>query len=120
MYKFEIIEDSAPTNDSFRKGLEKRWPGCDVKQYFNTESAMKAANVLNSITLPPFGGISLRNDAALSRWLYVGPPVISKMRAKKLAIGASILVRLHEISDIDLKDLRTLMGDHRSSFFADF
>ena len=42
MYKFAIIEDSAPTNDSFRKGLEKRWLGCDVKQYFNTESAIQA------------------------------------------------------------------------------
>lgn len=61
--------------------------------------------------------LSLRNDGALSRWLGVGPPVISKMRSKKLAVGSSMLIRLHEISDISLQDLRFLMGDDRERLF---
>ena len=63
--------------------------------------------------------LSLRNDAALCRWVGVGPPVISKMRHGKLSVGASMLIRLHEISDISIKELRTLMGDDRERFYDD-
>lgn len=60
--------------------------------------------------------LRLRNDAALSRALEVAPPVISKIRHKKLPIGASLLIRMHELTDISIKDLRALMGDHRDKF----
>lgn len=60
--------------------------------------------------------LHLKNDASLSRALEVAPPVISKIRHRKLAIGASILIRMHEISNISIKELRALMGDHRKKF----
>jgi len=60
--------------------------------------------------------LSLKNDAALSRALEVAPPVISKIRHRKLSVGASMLIRMHEISDLSIKDLRTLMGDRRDKF----
>lgn len=60
--------------------------------------------------------LELRNDAALSRALGVEPPVISKIRHKRLAIGASILIRMHEASDIAINELRALMGDRREKF----
>ncbi|MBX9901680.1 MAG: hypothetical protein K2Y28_12930, partial [Burkholderiaceae bacterium] len=53
---------------------------------------------------------------ALARHLEVAPPVISKTRNGKLAVGASLLLRLHEVTDISIKDLRALMGDNRASF----
>ena len=60
--------------------------------------------------------LGLKNDAALARHLEVAPPVISKTRNGKLAVGASLLLRLHEVTDISIKDLRALMGDNRASF----
>lgn len=57
--------------------------------------------------------LKLRNDAALSRTLDVAPPVISKIRHLKLPVGASMLIRMHEVSDLSIFELRALMGDHR-------
>jgi len=51
----------------------------------------------------------LKNDAALSRALEVAPPVISKIRHSTLPIGATILLRMHEISDYSIRELRSLM-----------
>ena len=52
----------------------------------------------------------LKNDAALSRALEVAPPVISKIRHNTLPIGATILLRMHEISDYSIRELRELMS----------
>ena len=53
--------------------------------------------------------LKLKNDAALSRVLEVAPPVISKIRHSTLPIGATILLRMHEVSDFSIRELRTLM-----------
>jgi hypothetical protein len=37
--------------------------------------------------------LNLKNDAALSRALEVAPPVISKIRHRRLPVGASMLIR---------------------------
>ena len=60
--------------------------------------------------------LRLKNDAALSRALEVAPPVISKIRHHRLPVGASLLIRMHEVSDLSIKDLRILMGDRRDKF----
>lgn len=60
--------------------------------------------------------LSLKNDAALSRALEVAPPVISKIRHRRLPVGASLLIRMHEVSDLSIRDLRILMGDRREKF----
>ena len=54
-----------------------------------------------------------KNDAGLSRELGVAPPVISKIRHRRLPVGASMLIRMHEISDLSIRELRNLMGDRR-------
>ena len=64
--------------------------------------------------------LNLKNDAALARVLEVAPPVISKIRHFRLAIGASLLIRMHEVSDITIGDLRILMGDRRGKFRVAF
>ncbi|WP_217619494.1 hypothetical protein, partial [Achromobacter sp. GbtcB20] len=51
----------------------------------------------------------MKNHAALSRALEVAPPVISKIRHNTLPIGATILLRMHEISDLSIRELRALM-----------
>ncbi|WP_338847711.1 hypothetical protein V8J88_03090 [Massilia sp. W12] len=54
--------------------------------------------------------LQLKNDAALSRALEVAPPVISKIRHHTLPIGATILLRMHEISDMSIREMRELMS----------
>lgn len=58
----------------------------------------------------------LKNDAALSRKLEVAPPVISKIRHRRLPIGASLLIRMHEVTGMSIRDLRDLMGDRRTKY----
>jgi hypothetical protein len=57
--------------------------------------------------------LNLKNDAALSQVLEVAPPVISKIRHRKMPIGASLLLRMNEITELNIKELRILMGDRR-------
>jgi plasmid maintenance system antidote protein VapI len=60
--------------------------------------------------------MALKNDAALSRKLEVAPPVISKIRHRRLPIGASLLIRMHEVTGMSIRDLRDLMGDRRTKY----
>jgi hypothetical protein len=62
--------------------------------------------------------MKLKNDAALSRALEVAPPVISKIRHRRLPVGASLLIRMHEVSDLSIRELRDLMGDRRAKYRA--
>ena len=62
--------------------------------------------------------LALKNDAALSRALEVAPPVISKLRHRRLAVGASLLIRIHEVTGMSIRQLRDLMGDTRHKFFG--
>ena len=60
--------------------------------------------------------MNLKNDAALSRALEVAPPVISKIRHRSLPVGASLLIRMHEVTQMSIRDLRDLMGDRRMKY----
>ena len=60
--------------------------------------------------------LSLRNDAGLSRALEVSSPMLSKIRHRRLPVGASLLIRMHEVSDMSIKELRDIMGDRREKF----
>lgn len=69
-------------------------------------------NLLASI----IGRLKLKNDAALSRALEVAPPVISKIRHRRLPVGASLLIRMHEACGMSIRELRDLMGDRRTKY----
>lgn len=60
--------------------------------------------------------LNLKNDAALSRALEVAPPVISKIRHHRLPVGASLLIRMHEKTNMPIRELRDLMGDRRQKY----
>ena len=62
--------------------------------------------------------MNLKNDAELCRVLEVQPPIISKIRHHRLPVGASLLIRMHELTDMPIRDLRALMGDTAQSFRA--
>jgi len=55
--------------------------------------------------------LRLKNDAALARLLEVAPPVISKLRHGTLPIGPTMLIRMHEISDMGIREMRAVMLD---------
>jgi len=85
------------------------------------DQIMKNTTNNNDITLNHFPGdpnilldaliekLKLKNDAALSRALEVAPPVISKLRHGALPIGPTMLIRMHEVSDMNIRDMRALM-----------
>ncbi|MYN10771.1 hypothetical protein [Pseudoduganella aquatica] len=60
--------------------------------------------------------LQLKNDAALSRLLEVEAPTISKIRHGRLKVSAGMLLRMHEVSQLSITELRRLMGDRRRSF----
>lgn len=60
--------------------------------------------------------LKLKNDAALARELEVAPPVISKIRHRTLRVGATMLIRMHEASQLTIGELRNLMGEHQAKF----
>jgi predicted house-cleaning noncanonical NTP pyrophosphatase (MazG superfamily) len=55
--------------------------------------------------------LHLKNDAELCRVLEVQPPIISKIRHRKLNVGATILLRMHEKSNIPIRELKELTSD---------
>lgn len=52
----------------------------------------------------------LKNDAALARFLELAPPIISKMRHGKLPVSDLTLVRIHEVTDMSIAELKELAG----------
>jgi len=88
-----------------------------------SDSSTKSSRLADQVAYDPnnlldslIEKLHLKNDAALSRALEVAPPVISKIRHRRLPVGASLLIRMHEVSDLSIRDLRILMGDRRDKF----
>ncbi len=69
---------------------------------------LKAADA-NALLDTIIANLGLKNDAALSRVLEVAPPVISKIRHHKLHVGASLLIRMHEETDLSIRELKALL-----------
>ena len=77
-----------------------------------SEPGYNPDNLLNAM----LEKLKLKNDAALSRALEVAPPVISKIRHRRLPVGASMLIRMHEVSELPVAELRALLGDRRQKY----
>ena len=57
--------------------------------------------------------LQLKNDAALAKVLCVAPPVVSNIRNCKIEIGTTLLVRMHEITGLQIMDLRNLINGNK-------
>lgn len=66
----------------------------------------QANNLLDAL----IARLSLKNDSALSRTLKVAPPVLSKLRHGKLPVGPALLCKASEATDLNIRQLRELMG----------
>lgn len=53
-----------------------------------------------------------KNDAALSRVLDIDPGALSRMRNGKLKVGATLILRIHELTDytMSVKEIKQLIG----------
>ena len=58
----------------------------------------------------------LKRDSELAEKLSMSRPFISKLRHGQLPIGAAILIRIHEASDLSISELRHILGDRRKRF----
>jgi hypothetical protein len=83
-----------------------------MKRKDSTEEYIKNANKLLDAVSSRLG---LKNDAALSRCLNVRPPVISKIRHGRLSVGASLLITIHEISDLSIAELKSFLKTEERS-----
>lgn len=54
--------------------------------------------------------LQLKNDAALSRALDVAPPVVSKVRHGRLDIGDTLIIRIHELTGLTVREIKGALG----------
>lgn len=54
--------------------------------------------------------MGLKNDAALCRVLGVAPPVVSKIRHHKLPVTARLMIKIHKISDLSIREIEAFLG----------
>lgn len=56
----------------------------------------------------------LANDSALARMLKVDPPLISKVRHRRLSLNDALLQRIHEVTGMSFATLWAVMGERRA------
>lgn len=57
--------------------------------------------------------LGVRSYSALGRVIGLSPSVVSKVRNRRLAISSEILLKIHDATDIPVRELRRWMGDTR-------
>ena len=60
--------------------------------------------------------LMLKTDKELAKALEIGPSMLSKIRCRRIPVGATVLIRMHEVSGLTIAELRKLMGDRRKKF----
>lgn len=95
-------------------GLNKR-KTAEIYRQRRKAPASGAGNLLDFL----IAYLGLKNDAALARRLSFSPPHISKLRHLSYLVSGDVLIRMHEVSNLSIRRLRALMGDHRTHFGID-
>lgn len=52
---------------------------------------------------------SCKSDAELCRLLDISPPILSRVRSKKLAVSSNIILAIHEKTHMSVANIRRLM-----------
>ncbi|MEY3694615.1 MAG: hypothetical protein RL083_440 [Pseudomonadota bacterium] len=60
--------------------------------------------------------LGARSLSALGRVVGLSPSVLSKVKRRRLAISSEILLKIHDSTDIPVRELRRWMGDMRPYF----
>ena len=64
--------------------------------------------------------LKLKTDGELAKTLDVAPSILSKIRCRRIPVGAIVLIRMHEVSGLTIAELRWLMGERRQKFRLDY
>jgi len=59
--------------------------------------------------------LHLESDVALSEVLEVPPLLISHIRYRNYPVAPSVLIRIHDITQMSIQELRDIMGDRRKT-----
>lgn len=51
----------------------------------------------------------LKNDAALGRFLGVPAPSICKIRSRVMPISAEVIIKVHEVAEMPIRDIKFLI-----------
>ncbi len=70
-----------------------------------TENQDTSGKIFDTVTKK----FDLKNDAALAAFLNISAPSISKIRTGRLHVSDSILLRIHETTNIAVADLRKML-----------
>jgi hypothetical protein len=54
--------------------------------------------------------LNLKYDSALARRLELAPQVLSKLRHRRLPIGPTMIIRIHEETGLSIAEIRHLYG----------
>ncbi|MES2264695.1 MAG: hypothetical protein V4724_39860 [Pseudomonadota bacterium] len=57
--------------------------------------------------------LNLKSDAELSRALEIDSPIISKVRHYRIPISSAVIIRMHEVTGMSIKELKSLLGNRR-------
>lgn len=57
--------------------------------------------------------LQLKNDIALSKSLRVSHALLMAIREHKLPLAGAVLLRIQEVSQLSIAELRAVMGDRR-------
>lgn len=60
--------------------------------------------------------LELENDEALAHTLHVEPYLIKRIRDHQYSLDPSLLIRINEVSGINMRELRQIMGDRRTEY----
>lgn len=60
--------------------------------------------------------LSLTTDASVCRAFNIPPPIVSKIRHGKSGVSPKILLKVHEMTNIPIFELRGMMQDKRRYF----
>jgi hypothetical protein len=52
----------------------------------------------------------MRDDAKLSNAIGSHPPYISKVRAEKIPVGATLMIKIHEATDMPIAEIKRLIA----------
>lgn len=94
-----------------------------TSQFATSSTSASAPAAADEVTYNPnhlldgvLNKMELLNDAALARMLEVSQVVIAKIRSHREPVGISLLIRMHKVTNMSIRDLRDLMGDRRAKY----
>jgi hypothetical protein len=86
-------------------GGQGKGPDPDFMDLGSYDSNHLIDSILDQLHLP--------DDAALAHAIDVDPALIADVRDMRREVDASLLIRLHEMTDISITGLRNILGDRR-------